>query len=142
MLAAALLLAATTTAPATPGLCATLSCSVHKVDGRPCQCNFHCAAHNDCCSDAAAVCTNQTDPCLAHKCKGQHAPSTAAPSANATKAHAEHAAKAAHANSGNATAVEHAGKGGGKEGAKATASKNVTKTAEKHGKAEPEAQHG
>jgi len=43
--------------------CATLGCSTHKVsDGRPCQCNFHCSAHHDCCTDYAAACPNASDP--------------------------------------------------------------------------------
>jgi cobalamin biosynthesis Mg chelatase CobN len=46
---------------------------VHKVDGRSCQCNFHCQDHKDCCTDVASICANQTDPCIdpKHGCRGR-----------------------------------------------------------------------
>lgn len=96
------------TAAATAGLCSSIGCSVHKMDGRSCQCNFHCDAHHDCCSDFAATCPNLTDPCLEHKCKS-HAPGAASAdtSAAASKAHEHTKAHSSTASTGNATAHEH-----------------------------------
>merc|ERR1719421_1783072 len=70
-------------ASAPAGLCATLGCATHKLDGAACQRNFHCTAHKDCCADHASVCVNQTDPCLRHECKPSRA------SNNATETHAK-----------------------------------------------------
>lgn len=42
--------------------CMTLGCTMHKRDGWVCQCNFHCAAHGDCCADFSVACPNSTDP--------------------------------------------------------------------------------
>jgi len=108
-------LLATSSAISTGGLCATSGgCSVHKIDSRGCQCNFHCAAHKDCCSDFAAVCPNQTDPCLEHKCKGVAAPT---PITDASKVKAKTNATAAGKGSGGSSSSKAAGKatGGGKE---------------------------
>jgi len=84
------------------GSCATLQCSVHKMEGRPCQCNFHCDAHHDCCSDFATVCSNLTDPCLQHQCK--HNSAAAATSIEA-KAH-DHSKAHSGSSTGNATSNE------------------------------------
>ena len=78
MITIALMMAA---AVAAEGKCATFGCSMHKDPAHSCQCNLHCTAHKDCCSDYATACTaNATDASSElHGSKGPR------PSTNSTK---------------------------------------------------------
>ena len=74
-----------TASAATGTTCASLGCSTHKVDGQSCQCNFHCAAHKDCCADFRAACPNATDPLAGSS--PHHAEHGKAPSAPQSPSH-------------------------------------------------------
>jgi len=120
----AILLTCAALASATDGQCAQLGCTAHKEASRQCQCNVHCTAHHDCCSDFEAACLNATSSAPAQSSeKGSsdksHAPSSphhapSSPHHAPSSPHTPHNPKSAGGKGSDSSGCGSSGSNGGK----------------------------